>query len=104
MKVNLGQWNGIGAALSSDGAHFADLGVVISKDCASEDDCAHWLGSGSVWPRILANASATNEDGDADDDFIMNYSQNDYDCEGGSDCQTIYFADRKSTRLNSSHP
>jgi hypothetical protein len=92
MKVILGQWNGIGAALSSDGAHFADLGVVISKDCASKDDCAHWLGSGSVWPRILANASATNEDGDADDDFIMNYSQNDYDCEGGSDCQTIYFA------------
>ena len=29
---NGGAWNGVGAALSSDGVHFADLGQVIQKD------------------------------------------------------------------------
>ena len=38
-----GAWNGVGAALSSDGVHFADLGQVIQKD-----PNAVWLGSGSV--------------------------------------------------------
>eukprot|EP00729_Bicosta_minor_P003911 gene3911-9786_t len=38
-----GAWNGVGAALSSDGVHFADEGQVIQKDAK-----AVWLGSGSV--------------------------------------------------------
>ena len=52
-----GAWNGVGAALSADGVHYADEGVVIHKD-----DGAVWLGSGSV----LQTADGT---------FVMNFSQ-----------------------------
>ena len=38
-----GQWNGVGATISSDGVHFEDQGVVVHKDAG-----AAWLGSGSV--------------------------------------------------------
>ena len=54
-------WNGVGAAASEDGVHFADQGVVIQKDRN-----AVWLGSGSV----LRNAAG---------DYVMNFSE-EYDC------------------------
>ena len=70
-----GSWNGVGAATSVDGVHFADEGVVIHKDPG-----ATWLGSGSV----LRNAAG---------EYVMNFSQ-EYDCDkgGGRSCQSIFFA------------
>lgn len=83
------RWNAVSTAISSDGAHFVDHGVAITKDCANAtSDCAVWLGSGSVWP-LLPNASSSSSDDD-DDEYVMNYSQQ-YDC-GGGDCQAIFFA------------
>ncbi len=88
--VGTGSWNGVSSALSADGAHWADLGVVIAKDCKSKADCANWLGSGSVWKKLGAG------DGDGDGDggeYVMNYSQERYDCEAPSGwCQSIFFA------------
>ena len=52
-----GAWNGVGAALSTDGVHFVDEGVVIEKH-----PDAVWLGSGSV----LRNA---------DGEYVMNFSE-----------------------------
>ena len=72
-------WNGVGAAASEDGVHFADQGVVIQKDRN-----AVWLGSGSV----LRNAAG---------DYVMNFSE-EYDCvaanrsQDGNRCQSIFFA------------
>lgn len=81
-------WNGVSSALSSDGAHFADLGVAFLKDCADPiHDCAVWLGSGSVWRRQTAGGA-----GDDIEELIMNYSQDGYDCAGGASCQSIFFA------------
>ena len=81
VKHHSGRWNAVGAARSADGAHFADLGVGVRRDCWNSSDCAVWLGSGSVWRRL--NASV-------DDEYVMNYSQ-EYDC-GGGNCQSIFFA------------
>lgn len=73
-----GSWNGVGAALSSDGVHFSDEGVQIHKDPA-----AVWLGSGSVLR--LSNGT-----------YVMNFSE-EYDCksddtESKGGCQSIFFA------------
>ena len=70
-----GAWNGVGAATSTDGVHFADEGVVIHKDSG-----ATWLGSGSV----LRSASG---------EYVMNFSE-EYDCDKGcgNGCQSIFFA------------
>lgn len=73
-----GMWNGVGAALSTDGVHFADEGIVIHKDPG-----AVWLGSGSVLKT-------------ADGEYVMNFSE-EYDCEG-SNCQSIFFATSKDLR------
>lgn len=89
-------WNSLGTALSSDGVHFADTGLSVRKDCASNpddweaqpvngSDCSVWMGSGSVWKRLAANGSA-----EVDDEYVINYSQQ-YDC-GGGDCQAAFFA------------
>lgn len=89
VKHHSSAWNGVSAAVSSDGAHFVDKGVGISKDCANAtSDCAVWLGSGSVWKHL-----GTNTD---DDEFVMNFSQ-EYDCESGDadGCQSIFFATSK---------
>ena len=88
-----GAWNAVSSAVSTDGVHFADMGPVIWKDCASPDDCAVWLGSGSVWQDPLD-----------DDAWIMNFSQQ-YDCDNTTEtdfCQSIFFA--KSTDLRSWAP
>lgn len=77
-----GVWNGVSTASSVDGVHWADFGVSIRKDCIDKDDCAGWLGSGSVWKKTDA--------GSGGELYVMNYSQ-EYDCEG-SNCQTIFFA------------
>ena len=114
-------WNGVSSAVSSDGVHFKDLGVVLRKDCAggqrhaSESgpqaaNCATWLGSGSVWPLLRnttalsgAEAEAETEDAAADDEWVMNFSQ-EYDCQescqGGvnssaCNCQSMFFATSK---------
>ena len=77
-----GPWNGVGAALSIDGVHFADEGVVIHKDPG-----AVWLGSGSV----LKNTAG---------EYVMNFSE-EYDCADktgnstGKGCQSIFFAKSK---------
>lgn len=78
-------WNGVATALSVDGAHWAEAGIAVQMDCANmTSDCAAWLGSGSVWRR----PSATD-----DDEYVMNFSQDNYDCEPPHDgCQTIFFA------------
>ena len=69
----VGGWNGVGAAISTDGVHFADEGVVIHKDAG-----AVWLGSGSV----LKNAAG---------EYVMNFSE-EYDCDHANGCQSIFFA------------
>jgi hypothetical protein len=75
-------WNGVGAALSVDGVHFSDKGVIIQKDPG-----AGWLGSGSV---------LKNTDGE----YVMNFSE-EYDCADktgnmtGRNCQSIFFAKSK---------
>ena len=45
-------WNAVSTAMSTDGAHWSDLGVSIRKDCSNKTDCAVWLGSGSVWKHL----------------------------------------------------
>jgi hypothetical protein len=73
-------WDSVSTALSTDGVHFADVGVSIRKDCAAPPyDCSVWLGSGSVWRYVGANNT-----------WIMNYSQQ-YNC-FGDNCQSIFFA------------
>ena len=99
-------WNAVSSAISSDGVHFSDLGVVLRKDCeggqrhASElgpsaPNCATWLGSGSVWPLLTGTG-----DGNETEEWVMNFSQ-EYDCQqscaGGvnsssCNCQSIFFA------------
>ena len=80
-----GMWNGVGAAASDDGVHFADQGVVIHKD-----PNAVWLGSGSV----LQNAAG---------EYVMNFSE-EYDCLAanrsldGNHCQSIFFARSRDMR------
>ena len=65
-------WNSVGGAMSSDGVHFRDQGILFRKD-----PMAGWLGSGSV----LKNAAG---------EYVMNFSE-DYDC-GSPSCQSIFFA------------
>jgi hypothetical protein len=89
VKHHSGRWNAVSTATSSDGAHWTDLGVAIRKDCASPNDCAVWLGSGSVWKLVK---QSKNEDTD-EDEFVMNFSE-DYDC-GSAKCQSIFFATSK---------
>ena len=55
--------------LQSRGVHFSDAGVGILKDCAATDDCAVWLGSGSVWKRLSGDPDQEVEE------YIMNFSQ-----------------------------
>ena len=50
-------------------------------------DCAVWLGSGSVWPRLAANGTTLAKGAE---EWVINYSQQ-YNC-GGGDCQAIFFA------------
>lgn len=53
-------WNGVSSALSTDGAHFADVGVGIIKDCANAtDDCARWLAYAPEAPAAHPPASRT---------------------------------------------
>ena len=37
-------WDAIGLAVSSDGVHFEDLGLIVGKDAGAE-----WLGTGHTW-------------------------------------------------------
>ena len=87
MKHHSRAWNGVNGALSTDGVHFADLGLQIRKDCSATNktDCAVWLGSGSVWKRLTKSGD--------EDEWVMNYSQ-EYDC-GGGNCQSIFFSTSK---------
>jgi hypothetical protein len=77
-------WNGVGAAISSDGVHYEDEGVVVHKDAG-----AAWLGSGSV----LKNSAG---------EYVMNFSE-EYDCPNGEaedrgGCQSIFFATSKDLK------
>jgi len=73
-------WNGAGAAISSDGVHYEDQGIVVHKDAG-----AKWMGSGSV---------LKNSDGE----YVMNFSE-EYDCQPtGSRCQSIFFATSKDLK------
>jgi len=81
-------WNAVSTAMSTDGAHWSDLGVSIRKDCSNKTDCAVWLGSGSVWKHLKAADAKDHED-----EYIMNYSQ-EYDC-GDGNCQSIFFSTSK---------
>jgi hypothetical protein len=84
-KHHSNRWNTVGTALSVDGAHFADAGPSIFKDCLDKQtDCAVWLGSGSVWKRLANSSNSSAEE------YVMNFSQ-EYDC-GGGNCQAIFFA------------
>ena len=80
-------WDRVEMITSSDGAHFVDAGVAVTKTCVSADDCAVWLGSGSTW-----RANGT---------YVINFSMNKYACEGDPEggptgdpdwCQSIFFA------------
>ena len=69
VKHHSSSWNAVSTALSTDGVHFSDAGVGILKDCANAtDDCAVWLGSGSVWKRLSGADQEVEE-------YIMNFSQ-----------------------------
>jgi hypothetical protein len=57
-----GTWSGFGVATSSDGVHWTDQGLVVTRDANATGG---YLGTGSVW-RAPANASFR---------FIVNYSQ-----------------------------
>ena len=79
-------WNGVGAAISSDGVHYEDQGIVVHKDPG-----AAWLGSGSV----LKNSAG---------EYVMNFSE-EYDCQPtdpnrtyGTGCQSIFFATSKDLK------
>jgi hypothetical protein len=75
-------WNGVGAAISSDGVHYEDQGVVVHKDEGAAN-----LGSGSV----LKNSAG---------EYVMNFSE-EYDCSNANDnggCQSIFFATSKDLK------
>ena len=91
-------WNSVGTAVSADGAHFADTGISIRKECPdgptwesqpanASSDCAVWLGSGSVWPRLGSDGGALPP---GEEEWVINYSQQ-YNC-GAGVCQATFFA------------
>ena len=71
-KHHSSHWDSVGSAISGDGAHWADLGVVLRKDCANatSGDCSAGVGSGAIWKRL---SSKEAEKEDEDDEFIMNF-------------------------------
>jgi hypothetical protein len=58
-----------------------------SQPANASSDCAVWLGSGSVWPRLAADGSALPE---GEEEWVINYSQQ-YNC-GAGNCQATFFA------------
>jgi hypothetical protein len=90
-KHHSSHWDSVGSAISLDGAHWADAGVGIRKDCenATIGDCSSGVGSGAIWKR-LHPTDGHHQDG-GEEEYIMNFSQLEYDCEGPW-CQAIFFA------------
>ena len=103
-------WNGYATAVSFDGAHYADAGLALRRECAADvpqEQCTmqhgpsigRWpanvsgIGSGSVMKRLKKRSDNTGE-GEEEEEWVMNYSQQHpcLDNISAPFCQSIFFA------------